>query len=604
MWCRLVLLTIAVVRAKPTAFDLKVMEATKLLDKAVAVYSDTVLTLEEMHAKLNDRSFLVTWSDRDKLRDVIWHKTSAREHMTSTGLELYRVGQGMSENLCRLRNAVTSIQTAASGAIGKLDLLRNAISRVPPISVFFLETTFTLSTQWKEIADVASRLARATVTTQNRRLFKSKRKPATSRGIEHPLGNEIWEYVGKSNALLEKTIDIFVGDSGFAESYIPRRTIVGVFNVVLAARTDLWHSIGTYSVVSLENICDQFRPIADQVTEAMSSVLESVKASDEEKEASQKLIDEWVRHIALGDQLLEAKAELKEQVRAYQDAQEEDLINSLEISTTNTPQSKPRRVKVPPRIPDSGEPTVSEIPKTKTPTLESKVEDDGEVIANIPVSKISKPKQSAVFRGWSLMDKRLAVLPEQSVDKSDNVEENEMMSDLAIVEAIDNESYKCELEVTISTEAPVHTTEGRGNNVSAPLTEGLEMCSDEVEETPRVISPLAEGETESRSRDSMITPMSEVVGIVRPLSELMLTNMRLMTSDICERLRYLDNQCDHLAHSAIDTMTWESSIAFKRRICCALQVLEDMELTAVQFEQSAYSLPGIPVVQDRRQMDA
>jgi hypothetical protein len=79
----------------------------------------------------------------------------------------------------------------------------------------------------------------------------------------------------------------------------------------------------------------------------------------------------------------------------------------------------------------------------------------------------------------------------------------------------------------------------------------------------------------------------------RPVSELYVQELNAISKDVCERMRRMEVVCDNVSQTAVEGYTAYNAQLMKRRICCVLQVLEDLERAADVFEQQAFSMPWI-----------
>lgn len=90
-------------------------------------------------------------------------------------------------------------------------------------------------------------------------------------------------------------------------------------------------------------------------------------------------------------------------------------------------------------------------------------------------------------------------------------------------------------------------------------------------------------------------PSMTFQGEARPVTELMLRDLHAMTEDVCQRMRYIDVQCCEVMKTGPDPITAAHTERIRRRLLCALLVIDDLNEATANAEYEAFSMPGIPV---------
>lgn len=202
----------------------------------------------------------------------------------------------------------------------------------------------------------------------------------------------------------------------------------------------------------------------------------------------------------------------------------------------------------------------------------SQPEEDVRKAETIPVEpRMEKIKKSSNVRnskrrsGWSLMD--ISDAPKRTLEVIDE-----------------------EMELTTRTEESV-SDENSVDRLMRSRVPRLVQPRAYVSPPKRPVQYFTPGNVKLVDIDEI--PLEERTQIVRPVSELHVSNLRYRSGIICQTLRGMYAECDAVIETCVESATFTSAIAFKKKICDTLQVLEDLERSAVDFETQAFSMPSL-----------
>ncbi len=124
-------------------------------------------------------------------------------------------------------------------------------------------------------------------------------------------------------------------------------------------------------------------------------------------------------------------------------------------------------------------------------------------------------------------------------------------------------------------------------------TDGIPRWAEAVPESPDKIHTSPDSDQSPDQSLSHEIPVVSAIG--RPMVELFLRELHLISMDVCERMRLMDFKCDQALEESTDPITSCYIETARRLVACTQPLMTEVEAATAAAEARALSLPGSPI---------